>query len=293
MNCETSFPINIKSEKNQGNCSSGCDLHINYHTSSCVASNKDNHLSLKYDIITQPPVIINNEGMDAYEVRIYSPSLNKFEGSSADAELIILHKSSLNNRQGLAICIPIRENDSMVNNSNKGLLTEIIDQSALYLPISNSPTENTQLQLSEFNLNQFIPIDQPFIHYRTTIPFIDCTLQHICVFGNRNDYIPIHSKSLKMLKGIISPHNYTSYHDNYFINNIGVKGLNDDAVIRCFHEVSILDLNNASTIQSEGFTNIEQLIEKENSINIVTIGAVIVGVCGVVYFASKVVKCKK
>lgn len=293
MNCETSFPINIKSNKNQGNCINACDLQINYHTSNCIAANKEDHLSLKYDVVTEPPVIINNEGMDAYEVRIYSPSLNKFEGQSADAEIIILHKSSLGKQQGLAICIPIKVNDTASNKSDKGLITEIVDQCLLYLPSPNMPRQNAQLKLSEFNLNQFIPMEQPFIHYRSTIPFIGCSLQHICVFGNKNDYVPIHSKTLTELKAIIKGHKYGSYHDTYFINNIGVKGLNDEAVVRCFHEVSIVELNDASTIKTEGFTNIDTIVEKVNSVNVSTIGAVIVGVCGVIYFASKVVKCKK
>ena len=291
MNCDTTFPINIKSDKNKGNCNIGCDLQVNYHTSSCIATNKEDHISLKYDTLSQPPVMINNEGMDAYEIRIYSPSLNKFEDSNADAEIIILHKSSLNKKQGLAICVPVRVNDSE-SSKNKGLLTEIIDQSLLYLPSSNMPRQSNTLKLSDFNLNHFIPMDQPFIHYRSSIPFVDCTLQHICVFGNKNDYVPIHTNTLRVLKSIISKHKHTPYHDNYFINNIGVKGLNDEAVIRCFHEVSVLQLNEASTI-TEGFTNINSIIEKEESINLLTLGVMTLGVVGVIYFASNVVKCKK
>ena len=209
MNCENlSFPMNIKQSNKNGSCKMKCNLEVDYHTSKCVASNKGTYLSLSYDIIAVPPVKFNDVSVDVHEVRIYAPSLHRYHSSKEKGEMVILHKG---NDMNLAICIPIK-----IDEDNESLLNEIVEKCASFLP---NEDETSELNLSDYTLARFVPMNSPFVHYTGKIPF-DCNVQYnVAVFGNRKQYISITSDNLKTLQTLIDSQDYDVKQDiTYFVN---------------------------------------------------------------------------
>ena len=92
----------------KGNCNEKCSLSFKYQASNCTVTNKGNYLSIGYEH-NDSQVIYNNSNYKVEDVRLYSPSVNKFNGSRADAEMIVLHKNNRN--EYLAVCVPIKKSN--------------------------------------------------------------------------------------------------------------------------------------------------------------------------------------
>ena len=289
MECISSFPINIQTVNQKGNCSLGCKLECNYHNSTCSATNKGTYLHLSYDKVPLPPVKFNDTDLDVKEIRIYSPSLHLYEGNHEDAEMVILHHG---NDEHMAICVPIKINDDSTDN----ILNEIIETCSSLIPNTD---EKTSLSLTDYNLTHFVPFDSPFLHYTCNIPFDCSVVYNACVFGNKKQYIPVSSTALFTLQTIIGEHGIKPYTHKmeYFMNPNGITKKLGNTYVRCFKKKDMPDelrLLQASSVSSaedisdieatnndtnvEGFTNMDLWIEDKYSIHVGVVAAVLLGV---------------
>lgn len=173
MSCpNATAPIDIGKDNIAGKCDLKCEFSFKYNNSSCIATNRDDYISLAYDSSSSPPVIYNSSSYDVKEVRIYSPSLHSFNGSKADGEFIIIHNSS-SGAKPLLVCIPVKSSNS--GEESGKILTTIIQTVSSNAPASS---EKTTVSLSRFNLNAFVP-RKPFFSYTATEPYQPCSTGNV------------------------------------------------------------------------------------------------------------------
>lgn len=231
MSCsDSTSPINIDIASSVGKCDMKCDLIFNYKTSSCVATNNTDYISLNYDESTIAPVIYNSIKYQVTKIKLYSPSLHTFGGEPAAAEIIVEHTSSQGTNP-LFICVPLTKNNAATPASSK--LNVIISNIA-----SNAPSggDTTTIPLDDFSLNTFIPY-KPFFTY-TGVSFTPPCQQNIdfVVFSPRDNIdINITSSDLTKLNELIgSPTFPIKTGASLFFNPKGPSnGQGDDIFIDC------------------------------------------------------------
>ena len=231
MSCsDSTSPINIDIASSVGKCDMKCDLIFNYKTSSCVATNNTNYISLNYDESTIAPVIYNSIKYQVTKIKIYSPSLHTFRGEQAAAEIIVEHTSSQGTNP-LFICVPLTKNNASTSASSK--MNIIISNIA-----SNAPSggDTTTIPLDDFSLNTFIPY-KPFFTY-TGVSFAPPCQQNIdfIVFSPRDNIdINITSSDLTKLNELIGSPIFTiKTGASLFFNPKGPSnGVGDDIFIDC------------------------------------------------------------
>ena len=155
MSCTA--PFNIVKKK-AGKCSLKCLLWYKYGSSSCTVTNNTDQLIITYD--GESDVMFNSLHYAPTQVRIFKPSIHKFEGQYADAELVITHTS---NNGGLLICIPIMANTSV----NASMGTTILDDIIAHAP---NQKDSTTLNINDFNLNYIIP-KSAYYSYTGTVAY--------------------------------------------------------------------------------------------------------------------------
>ncbi len=278
MSCNPTFPINISSNNSKGRCNNTCKLECNYHNSSCTAVNKDSYISLSYDTIKSPPIKFNDISLDVKEIRIYSPSLHTYNGVYESGELIIIHKNYDTN---LVICIPIKKNEDNLNEQ----LNDIIDKSSKVIA---NPNEIALLNVVDYNLNNFVPLNAPYFFYTCNVPF-DCdAVYNAIVFGNFQHYIPISNEKLEILRQLITEESYNINTNDpvCFINADGIQKNMGNSYIRCYHKDNMPDEMNKAYSSIEGFSNIESIVEESNTISFFTILLTLLGSYGLFLFMS-------
>ena len=214
MSCSTATaPIDISMSKITGNCDLKCSYSFNYSSSSCLATNRGNYISISYDKSSSPPVLYNALQFDVKEIRLYIPSLHSYNDSKKDGELIIVHTSNTGDIP-LLVCIPIKTN----NTSSKSTLffNNIINTVASSAP---SEDESTNVNIPNFNLNLLVP-KKPFFSYSATEPYQPCSENvNYIVFNTTLDMTP---DSLTKLQSIIQSNPYDiKTGPNLFYNNKG------------------------------------------------------------------------
>lgn len=154
---ECNAPINII-KKTADKCSLKCLLWYKYGTSSCTVQNSSDQLIIPYDGVSD--VMFNSVTYNPTEIRIFKPSIHKFDGQYADAEIVVVHNG---NNGGLLICIPVMAS----TNTNASTGTNLIDDI-----VNNSPETNqsTTLNLHDFNLNHILP-KSSYFSYTGTLPY--------------------------------------------------------------------------------------------------------------------------
>ena len=204
MSCpDATAPIDINKESIVGKCDFKCEYSFHYNDSSCIATNRGDYISLAYETSSSPPVTYNSSSYDVKEVRIYSPSLQSFNGTKADGEFIIIHHSASGSNP-LFVCIPIKSSNTGATNSKN--LTNIINTMA-----SNAPAEGekTTVAISIFNLNAFVP-RKPFFSYTATEPFQPCENNKVeYIIFPSDSAIGLAEKVIKGLQKVISENSYT------------------------------------------------------------------------------------
>jgi carbonic anhydrase len=138
--------------------------------SAVTLSNDLRHLSVNVSSANRSMVSFYNAG--AYtprELRIYKPSLHKFNGAHADAELLIVHAASGSNREsnGLIVCVPIA-----MGGSNRSGLNNIIAAANTLNPGTLALTPSAPIP-KVVDVNNFIP-SKPFYVYNGTLPYESC-----------------------------------------------------------------------------------------------------------------------
>ena len=153
-------PINII-RQSENNCSLKCLLWYKYGNSSCTVKNATDQLVIPYDGVSD--VMFNSISYNPIEVRIFKPSIHKFNGSYADGEIVIVHTGS---NGGLVICIPINTTAGIPATTGTNLITDII---------ASAPEQNqtTSLNIADFNLGNIIP-KSGYYSYTGTLPYGEC-----------------------------------------------------------------------------------------------------------------------
>lgn len=230
MSCpNATAPIDISNQNIAGDCSLKCQYNFTYQTSNCSATNNGEYISLPYDSSNTSTVLYNTIKYNVSEIRLYTPSLHSYNGSTTDAEMIIYHTSSGGDNPVL-VCVPIQQNGSA--NPATQMLSEIISTVA-----SNAPHdgESCNINLPNFNLNAFVP-KQPFYSYTATLPYNPCNgTNNFIVFGLKSA-VPISIASLNSMKSIITQNKYSTKVGPLLFYNKDGPGSNimgDDIYIEC------------------------------------------------------------
>lgn len=221
MTCTAPIDIN----PTETSCTLKCAYSFNYTDTGIILSNENDFLNINYE---QPPpssstksqVTYNSKEYNVDSIRLYHPSIHTYGGVHADAELIIIHKSTSGNTSipPLCVCIPILVKEAVSPTSQTfQLLMKNIPQ----------PTKSIQLKTINFNLNSFIPM-APFYSY--TGSFIPPYCSIICdyvVFSkdtSKTGYITMNKADyatlLKVVPGPTTAIQIYSSKD-YAINNEG------------------------------------------------------------------------
>ena len=231
MNCQNrKAPINIETQVKK-TCDLKCQYSFKYHDSHINISNKGDYLLLNYEPNSISPVKYNSDNYQVEEMRIYQPSLHSYSGVKADAELLIIHNSGTNK---LIVSIPIVS--SLI--SNKNLLNKVLKS---YNTTDNKTDDLVQTNITNFNLNDFVPLNQ-FYSYKGTLPYEPCNGQYDYIVFSKDEgnYISIQSDTLNILKNTIASNEISNIKDvEYFFNKkgsstrIGKGGNEDDIYIEC------------------------------------------------------------
>jgi carbonic anhydrase len=179
-------------------CIQKCMYWFNYTSaSSCIVTNESNRLSIQYD--GGGDVSFNSATYTPTTLRIFSPSIHKYNGVQAPAELIIEHTSKAASMAGLLVCIPL--SNKGVQNGASEILTAIINNSPTDVNVAES------VQLSDFNLNRIIPT-APYFTYSGPLPYDACApdtvYQYVVFHTYRNGVISLDQPVFDQLKKLIS-----------------------------------------------------------------------------------------
>jgi len=208
MTCNA--PININ-KRSADKCSLKCLLLYKYGNSSCTVKNATDQLVISYD--GESDVLFNSMSYNPVEVRIFKPSIHKFEGSYAEAEIVIVHKG---NNGGLFVCIPVNTSSTTTASTGSNLIQDIVSKS----PAQN---ESTSLNLSDFNLNYIVP-KSSYFSYTGTRPYGECdaeTLYNYVVFPLNS--FSVHQSTMDGLGELIHDSYIPVYDGACYWNEMGTK----------------------------------------------------------------------
>jgi carbonic anhydrase len=219
MSCpNATAPIDISMSKIIGKCDLKCSYSFHYSTSSCVATNRGDYISISYDKSSSPPVSYNATAYDVQEIRLYTPSLHSYNNTKTDGELIIVHTSNMGYNP-LLVCIPIKSNNT--SSISASFFKTLIDTVA-----SNAPSEGetTTVNVPKFNLDYLVP-KRPFFSYSATEPYQPCSsdVEYI-VFSPLEASLDIMPESLTTLQSVIASNPYDiKTGPNLFFNEKGSR----------------------------------------------------------------------
>lgn len=153
-----SFPINITKNTNSI-CNLNCSYTFKYPPTNLQIYNWGNIIIMKTDASSMPPVIYNSQNYDVTKVYLIHPSFHTYAGQKADAELIIEHSNTANNKT-LLVCVPIMQSSSSTAESVTyfDLIVGEIQRTA---PSAGKTTHYNNPTLS---LAKFVPL-KPYYSY--------------------------------------------------------------------------------------------------------------------------------
>ena len=190
MTC-VSPPLDIQTDGAE-KCTLKCLLHYKYGDSACAISNHNTNLQIKYDGVSD--VVFNNVKYTPINLFIMKPSIHKYSGEPAPAELLIEHTS---NQGGLYICVPITVGTKLTQGSY--LLKDII---------SAAPTngESATPSIADFNANYLIPTSR-YYTYAGPSPGSSCnSMQYqYVVFHPRYGSMAIDQAAFDLLDKLVHP----------------------------------------------------------------------------------------
>jgi carbonic anhydrase len=235
MSCENSdSPINISTTANVLSCEVFCSYMHQYKDSACTATYFPDHIKLSYDATTSAAVTFNNEGYNVREVNIYAPSIHTYNGSSTDAEMLIIHDGA---GKKLIVSIPLVQSNSSATSAK--ILDDIIGKFSS--TVDKTKTNDSQLiNVQNYNMENFIP-SSPYYFYMGGAPFSPCDGQYsFVIFDKTKSPVTIGSDTLKTLTGLIQPSGIKAVsRSDYYYNSSGpnVKpgsgGNRDEIYIEC------------------------------------------------------------
>ena len=179
-------------------CSLKCFYFYNYtSSSSCVVVNDTTMLSVKYD--GTGDITYNTATYTPAQIRIFAPSIHKYNGQQALAEIVIEHVSKAASMAGLLVCIPL------ISTGRKSSASEMLEKIIAGSP--EEPNVSESVQVADFNLNRVIPT-APFYTYSGPLPYKACApdsiYQYVVFHPARNGAITLDDTAFESLSKLIS-----------------------------------------------------------------------------------------
>jgi carbonic anhydrase len=165
-------------------CKLKCAYQFTYATTSLKIINGGSFVYMTPDESATPPVNYNDINYIVVSCVLVQPSMHKYNGQHADAELIIIHTAVSKN--ALFVCIPIQSSSTSTAASANyfDMILSNISQTAPTAGGSAVFTNNT------FTLNKFVPM-KPYYSYSGTNMF-----QETCYSGQSTvDYLVYHANA--------------------------------------------------------------------------------------------------
>jgi carbonic anhydrase len=264
-------PMNISPQNISGTCNYKCEFSFDYPISGCTVTNNGNYLMLSFNNLTAS-VTFNNSKYNISSCYLYSPSLQLYNNQNANGEIMLLHQPT-NGGKNLYVCIPLSVNGNSNNGSNK--ISEIIDSVSKGAP---SQGGSTSQGISEFSLNDFIPMKEFYSYSNNNIDVV--------AFGLQNA-ISISQNKLDLLKKIIKPYSGLAFPSGpkLFSNTKGpTKGkpaTSNDIYIDCQPTNSSEDeINEVVNIKSEKRFDINNLLSNQFVVSFLLIFIFIILIIG-------------
>jgi hypothetical protein len=174
MSQSCDFPINIDTAIKAENCNMYCDYKYDYNDSSCVVYNTGGMIKINYDLKSDGTIsqaFLNKKKYNVSGIQIFQPSKNTYKGTRADIEFVIRHEGD--NKEQLLVSIPfvVSAGSSSSSNLKSGglvldnIISEFIKQSA---GRTFNEREGYQININNFNLNNFIPNTPYYFFYVNT-----------------------------------------------------------------------------------------------------------------------------
>ncbi len=234
MSCaKPTSPINLSQHtlNSMTSCNYKCFYQYNYGNVTPVnVENKDTYLKVEYNsALTTAPVKFNSTQYSVLEIRVYHPSLHKFEGVNTEGELVIAHgKCQPHETQSclptLFICIPLVQKASF----NSTISTII--QDGLQQAVNNGETGIVQNLSRPLNINNILPRSNvkgetvPFYSYQGTALYGECQNKTEIILYGQTHAIGISQGAVDALKKVSN--DVITYNENrspmdVFINTAG------------------------------------------------------------------------
>jgi len=155
-------PINVTQTSNT--CDADCKYVFDYKSSQLLVENKGDYMKLSYDNPRAQMIKFRSVDYSVQEIRIYSQSLNKYNGAFFPCEIIIHHISA--NGDNLLVCIPVEVSNK--ESSLKTLFSKIIT----HFPRNRNDPKS--INEPSYNLNHIVPRGG-YYTYKGTVPYQPCT----------------------------------------------------------------------------------------------------------------------
>ena len=208
--------------------------------------NKDKYMKIEYSSpLTTSPVKYNSTDYSVLELRVYHPSLHKYEGVNVTAELVIAHGKCKPNETStclptLFVCIPLVQ-----KNSFNSTISTII-QDGLQQAVNNGEHGVIQSLPRPFNINNILPKANvkgetvPFYSYQGTALYGKCQNKTDILIYGKHHALGI-SKSantaLKKIKNTVITYNENRMPMDVFVNTTGaissITSSSNDIYIDC------------------------------------------------------------
>ena len=173
--CNATAPIDIPTGSNVNPIKGTftCIYDANLCSGASVTVSADlSYLSIPCSGGTSNTISFYGKSYVPSEIRIYAPSLHTYNGSPADAEMLIVHNANDSgvNNAGLIVSIPITM--TAASSSANSDLAAII-QAANSISASTIALNSSALINYDVNVNSFIPAKLYYVYYGT-LPYDSC-----------------------------------------------------------------------------------------------------------------------
>lgn len=163
-------PININTESIV-TCEVLCKLSIDYITSSCKLTNRNNLITIKYDKGSK--IKFKNEIYNLEKITFHTPSLHKINGEGFDLEVCLYHSFGSNKdnnvNNGIIISSLYREGE------NSGTATMFFNDFINDIPSNSNLNEVNVKVWKNWTANLLIPKKKSFFMYDGSLSFPPCT----------------------------------------------------------------------------------------------------------------------
>ncbi len=138
------------------------------------------------DIVSNPPVNYNSSNYNVVQGVLVQPSVHRYNGQRADAELVIWHSPATGFGNPLCVCVPIKTSSSSTAASVSffDMIMSTVSQTA------PSAGQNTIFNNNTFNFGRFVPMTPYYAYSGTNMFSQTCRSSQDTI-----DYLVYHSEN--------------------------------------------------------------------------------------------------